>query len=416
MNKEKNIKLTKLIELTLAKAFLLVMSPADAGAEYDLKQLWINWFINCYFSLKNVFSIILSEKVLKRTLVCFLIFNSFVFGMPIAKESIGKPYALAKALNVSAATVNFVYIFPLSHLFGYKNILTLPFYGIRDALYNKSQSLYPETEGEKEVNWFIVRYSEYSTFINPLINHNMGPLRVKYKKYDQLMLAWVNELHSHLKPFATHKITDPEIRKVRFNLFINFAFDTYISREMLIDEIVADTPENRYIFPVLRNKGEINKIEDVLIYYNKLKKFAEKNEPDGLEYFKYHTNNYYIEDLLKWAVSGTVLKSKLVNNELSCNDPYIKVFGESFTKLKEYQKDPYLASRLQNLGAFGGADPLDLDLCKACINSKNFKSFKTHLEVLENWQNKGKKIKLEDVESIPPKDYRLERDGKIYKF
>ena len=323
----------------------------------------------------------------KRVLVCFFILNLFAFGIPIAKKSVGKPYAMAKAFNVAAATVNIVYIFPLSHIFGYKNMFTLPFYGIRDILYNTSQSLYPENEGEKEVNWFTVRYAEFETLLLPIVRRDSGDMRILYyKKYDKVLLEWIDELHDHLKPFATEKIIDPAIRKLRFNLFVNYAFEAYFDRYTLVDTILSEKPENKYkLSPILKNKEQMQKIEDALIYYNKLKDYAKKNEQDGLDFFKYHTNNFYVEDFLKWQVSSKVLKSKLVNDRFSCNDPYIKTMGESFSKLNEYQHNSFNCSR----PIFGflslSTDDLDQAIAKKCLkNDYAQKYLKTYNQFVEN--------------------------------
>lgn len=382
------ITLYELIRVTLIKTFLSLVSTRKELQSYPLKELWINWFKSSCYSLKTKIFHKSIFILLSIVLVCFLAFNLVLFGTMIYKNANGKPYAKAKAYNIAAVTINQTYIFPLSHLFGYKNVLTIPFYGIRDALYNKSQSLYPNNEGEKEINWFTVRYAEYKTFVHPLINDLMGwkPKTPKYKV--PMIAAWIDELHEHLEPFATMPIYDPDLKKFRYNMFVNFAFDNFIHRHMLASYLATQDPENNYLEPILRNKEQVNKIEDSLIYLEKLKKYAQKNEKEGLTYFYNHTNNYYLDEYLTWEVSSTILYSKMVNNNLSCNDKYINTYRNSFLKLDNfYTKDFMAKERIVKLGNYASGEALDIALIQICpiqlSNLKNIEVVKSYWQILK---------------------------------
>lgn len=89
------------------------------------------------------------QKIAGAIVIFLVIIHLLAFGIPIVSQSYGKPYAKAKSYATAATTINIIYIFPLSKAFGYKNIFTLPFYSLRDYLYNKSISLYPVDEGGK---------------------------------------------------------------------------------------------------------------------------------------------------------------------------------------------------------------------------------------------------------------------------
>lgn len=294
------------------------------------------------------------KNIFVKFLIFFLVVNLMAFLVPIFDQCLGKPYAKAKTYVTIAKTINTLYIFPISKAFGYKNILVKPFYPIRDYFYNKGISLYPKNEGEREIQWFTVRYAEYNTLIHPLVQ-DFVTRQKKSKGMDKVLLAWQDELTAHLEPFAILKIKDSNLRKYRFNQFVNYALAAYWNREFVVGVIARRDPNCKYADPILRNPKEMRKLELPLLYYEKLKAYAKDNEKEGLNYFYNETNNAYIENVLKYEISGKMIEAQMVNNKLNCNNEYAKMYGNSFSDLLDYANTSSKAyKRLWGLGIMDG--------------------------------------------------------------
>ncbi len=274
------------------------------------------------------------------SLILFIIvFNFMAFIIPILQNCVGRPYPQAKIYLVSAATINNIYIFPLSKTFGYKNKLTLPFYKLRDYLYSKGLALYPENEGEREVQWFNVRFAEYVKLI-----YRIEKDYEKGKKYaleiEPMLIAWSNELYSHLEPFSSLPIKDKKLRKLRYNMFIGYAYFTRSNKYYFTNRLLLNKANLRRGLPIYKNKNEMNEYEKILYYCDKLKEYVKKNEKEGLDYFYNKTENFYFENLIKYHMSRHMIEYRFASNEFNCSDPYVKMYGKSFVKLLKAAKDP----------------------------------------------------------------------------
>ena len=320
------------------------------------------------------------QKKIKKVLIYIVIFNFLVFSVPIISTSWGKTHAGAKALTTAAATVNFIYIIPISKVFGYKNIFVLPFYPIRDFLYNTGISLYPKKDGERELMWFQVRYAEYNQLVHPLIQ-KMADARFE-KDYNkeklEMLLKWQDELTAHLESFSSWEISDKSLRKYRFNQFLDYAIAAGINRLMVVDEMLIKYSElgQQYLEPIYRSPNEMAKIEKVLTCYQNLRKYEEKYEPEGIAYLYNKTKNIYFEDALKILIGNEIIGYKLVNNKLKCDEPLVNMYGESYADmLKIAKSSTYYRRRLWYMGAYGSWEPPQETLACYCINSKPLKSF-----------------------------------------
>ena len=337
-----------------------------------------------------------------------VIVNFLAFTIPLLTQSVGKPYAKAKAYVTVAKTINAMYIFPLSQVFGYKNILAKPFYPARDYFYNKGISLYPKDEGEREIQWFTVRYAEYDTLIHPLVQ-DFATRQRKSKGKDKMLLAWQDELTSHLEPFSTLKIEDDNLRKFRFNQFVNYALSAFWNRKFVVNAIAINDPNCKYANPILRNSEELKKLESVILHYEKLKQYAENNEQDGLDYFYNETKNNYIEEVLKYEVSNVMLEAQMVNNTLDCNGKYSKIYGSSFTKLLAYANSSNrLYKRLYDLGIIGVGS--EFYLLKLCADKEP--TLKTKYEyVIKHFRNSYQDFSVKEIYGI-----QAYRNGKYYYY
>jgi hypothetical protein len=126
-------------------------------------------------------------KVLKALIVFFVAFNLIVFPAVIVDQSLGKPHAKAKVYMSAALIVDFVYIIFPSKIFGANNLISKPFYFVRNFLFNTGYELLPKSDAEKDLWWARIRFNEW--------------------------------YHLHLEPMAKLPIEDAEFRKIRFKIY-----------------------------------------------------------------------------------------------------------------------------------------------------------------------------------------------------
>ena len=178
-------------------------------------------------------------KKITKILSKFVIFNLFVFLIAILCSGIiiNRPYPVAKAFMISASSLNTIYIFPLSKIFGWGNPLTWPFYIARDSLYNVGMLFFPKNEGEREIWWFNIRWNEYiQVEYDEAVKYGVFTKRGEYPRYKIPMLQnWEQELYVHIEPFANAKISDPELKKEKLSRFVDLARFRYTVGRLFIN-------------------------------------------------------------------------------------------------------------------------------------------------------------------------------------
>jgi len=124
--------------------------------------------------------------------------------------NIGKPYAKEKMMMQSAALITVVYIIPLSKLFGNHNILTVPFYAVRDKLYYTAYDMYPKDEAEKEIQWYAVKQIEYQILYRPLYwkHFKSNPQKLANNKE---LWQWTDEFYNKAMLLAKEKTNQPTL-------------------------------------------------------------------------------------------------------------------------------------------------------------------------------------------------------------
>ena len=325
MNKENNIKEKGFLELlwySLIGLFLKgVSSKDDKEYNLNLKHLWTDWLK----AFPNKFM-----RLLKKTgivVAVFIIINIAIF-IPINAFLVkGKPYPIAKSLIYSAVGINKVYIYPLSAL-GWENPLTWPFYLVRDGLYNIGMSLYPEDEGEREVSWYVVRFDEFMNIVSRQITKNYS---IKKMQKEQ---RWINELYLHIEPFSKAKISDPDVRRYKLTQFVSLAKNyVELSRNLYLRlEYQVNKNDVNYV-----NKELASNYNNIYRNYIELKKYSQKYEEDSYNYFLFEGK--YHEAVLLYVIANEIIDHKFNIGKLSCDDPYIKVFGENHTKIRNYYEN-----------------------------------------------------------------------------
>lgn len=317
-----------------------------------------------------------NNELLKKIIISFIIINFGIFTVVCASQSIGRPNAKAKVFLSAATTINVLYIFPIYKVFGWNNLLAKPFYPIRDGLYNIGLSKLPANDGEREMWWFGVRFKEYDDFVS----RNLMIYLKKYNKYTPEQIKtfkeWSDEVYNHIEPFATMEIYDKKFKKQRFGL-LTVVIEKYIGgRNLLITQIGVQNG-NRKLFR--KSPEEIKRFENILDIYLKSRDYTQKYEPEGWDHFFNHTLRYYEDDLIQKDITENIIYSKLDQDILSCNDPYIEIYGKARSNLKDYLYDKNLPlDDLNMLNWIIGWDSADLrklvDTCPANPYIQDLKS------------------------------------------
>lgn len=316
-----------------------------------------------------------NKILLEKIIIGFIIINLMVFISVFADKcnsSVNRP---AKLFLSSAATINIMYIFPIYKVFGWDNPIAKPFCVIRNYLYNEGMKRIPEDDGERELWWFVIRFTEYDRFILPKISkffsiHDFTPSEKEFKKYE----ARTEELYNHIYPLGTLKIRDKHLISKRYNMFIA-TIDAYKSGEFFIS-YKKDQMSGKKTSPY--NDFEIQKDKKLLYLILKQREYTKKYEPEGWDYYYNKTVNYYTDELHLFGLSHAIVINKLNKNELKCKDEYLNIYGESRKKLRNYIFDKKLpaAARNEINWASVGTSVEDKKIYNMC-------STNTHLDLLK---------------------------------
>ena len=282
------------------------------------------------------------ENIIKKislwVLIAFVTFNILIFAQVAIKQAFGKPNVPAKLCLSGATTINVIYIFPLSRVFGVNNIVALPFYIVRDVFYKMGINAIPEDDGEIYMWWYMVKYKEYEELIMPLIG--------KFYQYDDrshdpsIFIQWTDETFRNLEGLSKNPIKDKFLKSMRFNIFVTVARDYIQGRTRIISRLNGTTK----LFPYINNNAEIKRVEDILAWFFYLNDYASKNEPEGLNHFYTRTSNFFGDNLLVYNASFMILSNKIKYNKLLCNDKLIMALINSKKYLMENtMKDPRMS-------------------------------------------------------------------------
>lgn len=281
---------------------------------------------------KSFFERILPK--LKTILYVYLALTLLVFFVCLAKFLPNRPYPKAKILMSAALTINRMYVMPLNKLLGYRNIASLPFYFLQDALYNQGLKYIPKDDGEREMWWFAIRYVEYEEIIEPAIvkkcrNYSNKP----YPKEDAMLYDdWTMEVYNHIKPFATLKIKDSTFRKQRYNLLVNVVYKFQSGKALFTCTYIKHITGS--IKMCMESPEEFNLYKDALKTFLQAKKYIKEFEPEGWNHFYNETQNYYYDSKVEHLMSTSILQHEAYTDVLSCSSPYFKIYDESRERLK----------------------------------------------------------------------------------
>ncbi len=253
-------------------------------------------------------------------------------------------FVRAKAYMAAAETVNILYLQPLFKFTKFNSKYQEPFKKLRDYFYAQGVSHYPVDEGEKEIWWFTIYFSDYENSVEKAIydySIEFGRKKKKYFPEDeiQIMFDRTDELYQRAKRLAKAKITDKNFREKRLNMYIAMAFTYLIDRDILYSEYYLKEK-----FKFLKSEEEINKIAELFDIYDDLKEYCLKNENESYEFFFYKTHRSIEDYRYRYNSAKKIIRHRLIlDKKIYCDANYINQLGETFEIL--YKKYAHIPSK-----------------------------------------------------------------------
>ncbi len=309
-------------------------------------------------------------SIISAILISFILINLSFFSIEIYKNVYNKPNAPARTYLVPARAINYLYIFPLSDLFGYRNATTIPFYKIRDFLYNKGMSNFPSDSGEKEIWWWEIRFMEFHKYV---MKEYYNSHTIRNKPYLEQYLRfkkWEEEVFSHIEPLSKADVKDTEFEKEKYAKFITMVDDYTIFTKSVLFELGRLDGKN-YI------KELLYKLDFVYKTYLNYKKYAKTNEKDDYDYYNNNPNMKVNEYIFVNTLSSWYLFNLMKYRELKCNEKYIDIYLENkytiYDYFEKYNKSMSygLFSHLSLIKTSNLLDPIG----ELCPKNKRFQKF-----------------------------------------
>lgn len=309
------------------------------------------------------------KRVTFWTLWLFILFN-FVFFFKInsrvfKEESMNKE---ARAYLYSAAGINAAYIFPLSKAFGFDNPLTCPFYAIRETLYKKGLSELKPDDGEREVWWCLVKFSEFhKLYLNEMFDWRPKE-DVPPKWIADKLIQKEDEVFNHIKLYSKAKIQDKNMAKDKYLTFIQLSYDYTLYFSYLSYQYKED-------FGIDYSDKTIKRFIELYNVYKDYKKYAQKNEIDDFKNFNSNKSYKSREEAFKSELLKNLLKELYKKDNYRCDYLYIKDLNESQNKVLdriEKYRNSISFDELNML--YGATTPFYLsdEKKKKCMCSKSF--------------------------------------------
>lgn len=283
---------------------------------------------------KNIKEYKIKGKIIsKYFLILFILLNLVCLAGAIF-PAIGQPYSKEKMMMRTAVIINHLYIFPLSKVFGNHNVLTVPFYAVRDKLYYTAYNMYPKNEAEKEIQWYAVMRSEYKTLYHPMY--------LKYFKINPEKLAnndilwrWTDEFYNNAMLLSKESTKQPYFNQFIFSNFVGEIFNYLEDRPLLF--LAKD---NRNYTNFLSSEIEIDRLNNILITFQRLENDFRKNNLVSLNYFLKDNNVYCQEFLIKHNLLVYLLTSRQYNQTFNCVDPLITQYVDNKKEMINYLENP----------------------------------------------------------------------------
>lgn len=323
--------------------------------------------------MKRKSKIILIISVIILIYIAGGIFVKFSRGVDYA--TIGSEYKEARTYMGLAWVINNDIEYR-NMLFGVDNIINKPFYVIRNALFNIGYSKYPkEEEGEKEFWWYKIKFSDYE-------NKTLACGTASNSSVCNDLVKINNELYKHIDTFALAKSTpktNNEFINQKLIYFINLA-DAYHRSTNTINirkEIAKQRKSGDVKTIIYLPSEEREKYEHVYNVFINLLNFSKAHEKERYKEYSSIPDYWLRGEKLKFYLVQDILESKLYNNELNCDDKYIKIFTDEHREIRNLYDQNGEPKSNPSLPKYVGTIAMNVNLLLAykCKNSPYMKDY-----------------------------------------
>lgn len=268
-------------------------------------------------------------KLIITTIAVFLLFNTVFFGRMLYNASNEPINKEARAYLHSAEGVNVLYIIPLTKTFGFDNILTVPFYSIRDYLYQKGLGKLKPDDGEREYWWWRIRFNEFYSIYVPFVSRweeytplptNSQFIKLKNKE---------NEVYNHIKLLIHSKPYDKTELKDKYYMLTQSVY--YYTDYMFFYE-----SKYKRILHIDINDKKLHRLKDIYEAYESYKEYARKYESEGVKQLYSKPNLKIRESLAEAHILRELLESTYSQPVYNCDSPYMDELIKNQYKLLDY--------------------------------------------------------------------------------
>lgn len=302
---------------------------------------------------------------------------------------------LKAKINLSAAAaVNFLYVIPIQEWFGYQVSAVKPFYTLRDKLYNNAIAYYPQGDCEREMWWFLIRFSEFESvesFAITKYGREDGIDMAKEREFN----AWLDEIYSHIEPFATLHCENKELEETKLIKLVALLHAYhYHENSMLINKKLKleakEGKKHSYRSPLFTNESVMKKYIKAFDLYLEYKDYCIKNDQSQIKYAQ-RAKLYYQMPTIEMVMSRNIMLNKILHNDLKCNDPLLKVYGDARNILEDMydRTSSEIGISKTYLSVILGPDNETIKIFSMCPTNSNLKSLhKTMKEVFNPFYDK----------------------------
>ncbi|MBX2861208.1 MAG: TonB C-terminal domain-containing protein [Vampirovibrio sp.] len=277
----------------------------------------------------------------------FLVFNIFAYGTVLLKQTLFRPYPIAKVPYAIAITTNSTYIIPFSKFLGSNNFLLIPFKRVRDTLFDFAIDNMPEEDLETEMMWHSIYLIEYvDVYEAKAYKYYQSKSNINAEFYNDF-IARSDEIYDHFLSYSTkYSMADKIKSKYRFNRFSDFFYGYIKLRPLIISQYSGDRKENiNFQTSFFSNDAEVKKIKIALeTYIEYIKKLEELNDKSYNDFMQGKYSHIIHYSALETA--SYIVLNKLISGQTSCSAKFLNSYLQSRDGItKETNSNPNISSK-----------------------------------------------------------------------
>ena len=315
-----------------------------------------------WFDLYGIYTLRKIKNKFLKYLFVFILINILLLLSTSISGLLQKEYRMQNALLRPADFITKAYIYPLSKIFGYENILTLPFYAVRNLLYNKGISLLPNDSPEKIVWWYSIRFVEFASVDEPGLRDRFIDGKEITDRQTIKLKNWNDEIYNQILLLKTADLSktiykDDKLLILR-DLITFYNKGVGRLRTMLFFKKYKNYKQGQ-IYPTISDSQDMTMF--LLEDFDKLKEDLHKINSN--DYRKYINQPIIEEYIFKRNCTWNVLSYKGKTEKINCTDPAAIIYHDmglkiiknliiNFNNLSSSQKDK------AHLSLYGGGTGL----------------------------------------------------------